>query len=342
MQTPDPLLAYNEADCRNFSRLPLLPTGGTMLAQCPPARHLLAALLLSMCLLPVSCAFPRPNGATRSPVLLPDLVIDSVGFGPAYCVNAVVRNIGPGPKPAGAVVTYQFDATYHDPERSRTLTGTDRFLTSYEIPSGWSRETGICDITGEAINAYRVGSIRLTVNPTGTLAELSTLNNSREAAVPHWVGADIEVTGGLLGAGGPGPSDPVVAIVSLKNLGNQRPSGAMPGVLVRIIARGALPGPFQPYEIRYLVYDPLGSEEQRPLRIAVTPPLPVLSQLPPGFFQCVWAIAQLDTVGYSIYIHPPDYAGRFATGGPPPPQDDPGGEGCWSTIQYRYRPPSRD
>jgi hypothetical protein len=296
------------------------------------------ALFLTLTLVTASCVTAPSTGGIITDIGLPDLVIDALEFGPASCINARVRNIGPGSKAAGAVVSYRFDAAYHNPERSRTLRGTDALLTQFEIPSGWDRELVLCDVAGDAINAYRTGSVRLTVNPTGTLAEVSTLNNTRDATVPHWIGADIEIIGGGLAAGGVDAFDPVIATVIIKNLGNQLPNTAMPGVIVRIIPRGHLPGPFPPFEVRYLVYDPLGPEEQRTLRIALTPPLPVISQLPPGFFQCVWGIAQLDTVGYSLYIHPPEYAGRFASGGVPTPDQDPGGAACWSTIQLAPRP----
>jgi hypothetical protein len=81
-----------------------------------------------------------------------------------------------------------------------------------------------------------MGLIRLTLNPTASLPEVSTANNSRDITSPNWVGADIEIIGGSLAVGGPGPYDPVVSNVRLKNLGNQRPQ-TMPGIIVLIVAR---------------------------------------------------------------------------------------------------------
>jgi len=296
-------------------------------------------LFLSIGTVSMSSAEPEST-ATGKPLLLPDLVIDTTAFGPAFCLNIDVRNMGPGSKPAGSVVTYQLDATYHDPERSRTVTGILTDLTPIEIPSNSDRATAICDVSGDVINAYRVGLIRLTLNPTASLPEVSTANNSRDVTSPHWVGADIEITGGSLAEGGPGPYDPVVANVRLKNLGNQRPQ-TMPGIVVRIVARGPIPGPFAPYEVHYLIYEPLNPDEDHVYPIGLTPPLPVVSQLLPGFFACVWGIAQLDNVGYSLFIWPRDYEGRFATGGVPVP--DPGGAACWSGWNIRAwkieRPP---
>jgi hypothetical protein len=296
-------------------------------------------LFLSIGTISMSSAEPQP-AVTGSPPLLPDLVIDNVAFGPAVCLNIDVRNIGPGSKPAGSVVTYQLDATYHDPEQSRTVTGTLTDLTPIEIPSQSDRATAICDVSGEAINAYRMGLIRLTLNPTASLPEVSTANNSRDIASPRWVGADVEITGGSLAAGGPGPYDPVVATVRLKNLGNQLPQ-TMPGIVVLIVARGSGPRPFAPYEVHNFIYEPLNPGEDHVYQIALTPPLPVVSRLLPGFFACVWGIAQLDNGGYSLFIWPQEYQGRFATGGVPVP--DPGGAACWSGWNIRSweieRPP---
>jgi hypothetical protein len=109
------------------------------------------------------------------------------------------------------------------------------------------------------------------------------------------------------------PYDPVVSNVRLKNLGNQRPQ-TMPGIIVLIVARGSGPRPFAPYEVHYFVYEPLNPGEDHVYQIALTPPLPVVSRLLPGFFACVWGIAQLDNGGYSLFIWPQEYQGRFATG----------------------------
>src|SRR5262249_62323406 len=146
-------------------------------------------------------------------------------------------------------------------------------------------------------------------------------NNSRDITSPNWVGADIEITGGSLAEGGPGPYDPVVASVRLKNLGNQRPQ-TMPGIVVLIVARGSGPRPFAPYEIHYFVYEPLNPGEDHVYQIALTPPLPVVSRLLPGFFACVWGIAQLDNGGYLLFLLPQEDQRRVSTGGGPRP--DPG------------------
>jgi hypothetical protein len=71
-------------------------------------------------------------------------------------------------------------------------------LTPIEIPSQSDRATAICDASGDDINAYQMGLIRLTLNPTASLPEVSTANNSRDITSPNWVGADIEIIGGSL------------------------------------------------------------------------------------------------------------------------------------------------
>jgi hypothetical protein len=159
----------------------------------------ISPLLLFLSIGTVSMSSAEPQSVVQgSPPLLPDLDIDNVAFGPAVCLNLNVRNIGPGAKPAGSAVTYQLDATYHDPERSRTVTGTLTDLTPIEIPSQSDRATAICDASGDDINAYQMGLIRLTLNPTASLPEVSTANNSRDITSPNWVGADIEIIGGSL------------------------------------------------------------------------------------------------------------------------------------------------
>ncbi len=166
----------------------------------------ISPLLLLLSIGTVSMSSAEPQSVVQgSPPLLPDLVIDNVAFGPAVCLNLNVRNIGTGAKPAGSAVTYQLDATYHDPERSRTVTGTQTDLTPIEIPSHSDRATAICDASGDDINAYQMGLIRLTLNPTASLPEVSTAINSRDITSPNWVGADIEIIGGSLAVGGPGP-----------------------------------------------------------------------------------------------------------------------------------------
>ena len=149
----------------------------------------ISPVLLFLSIGTVSLGSAEPElTTTGKPVLLPDLVIDTTSFGPAFCLNIDVRNIGSGSKPSGSAVTYQLDAMYHNPERSRTVTGTLTDLTPIEIPSNSDRATAICDVSGDAINAYRMGLIRLTLNPTAGLPEVSTANN--RAISPHPTGSE--------------------------------------------------------------------------------------------------------------------------------------------------------